>query len=296
MKRNNILAYTGLLFILILLVFLILMGAGGGLYIENFSSGKDTLVTDAYTEIEAKLYERVFNSIDRFNMDYDMIKKLTLSNYKKDIAILDAGCGVGQHYNLLYKDYKNTIGVDKSENMLKRAKIKTPTGNYILGDLANENLFMPGKFSHILCLYDTLYHNNSETEMQLILSNLYYWLKKDGIVCLHIIDVDKIDPGPREFTQYYHDDKNRKHAITYFDKFTHDAYWEKSNKNNLVIYNQKYLLENGNKLVKGYKFYIPPKNDIIKMVQDANFKIIDIVELKNAGIDDIDLYILKKNL
>jgi SAM-dependent methyltransferase len=288
----NRILYLGIFIFILLLIYANIKTE----YVENFLSGKDAITTDAYTDIEAKLYERVFNSVDRFNMDYEMIKKLTLNNYKKDICILDAGCGVGQHYNLLYKDYKNTIGVDRSENMLKRAKIKTPTGNYILGELANEHLFMPSKFSHILCLYDTLYHNNSKSEMQLILANLYYWLKKDGMVCLHIIDIEKIDPGPREFTQYYHDNKNRKHAITYFDKFTHDAYWEKTNKNNLVIYNQKYLLENGNKLVKGYKFYIPPKNDIIKLIQDANFKIVDIVELKNEGIDDIDMYILKKNL
>ena len=96
----NRILYLGIFIFILLLIYANIKNE----YIENFLSGKDAITTDAYTDIEAKLYERVFNSVDRFNMDYDMIKKLTLNNYKQDICILDAGCGVGQHYNLLYKD------------------------------------------------------------------------------------------------------------------------------------------------------------------------------------------------
>ncbi|GAJ17157.1 unnamed protein product, partial [marine sediment metagenome] len=81
----------------------------------------------------------------------------------------------------------------------------------------------------ILCLADTLYQNRP-AKARTILSNFYYWLKPGGRLYLTVYDKDKLDPGPREFSQYYEDEKGRKHALTYFEKFTHDAWYEKKAK------------------------------------------------------------------
>ncbi len=273
--------------LLLTLLFIFIIISCQNIQIETFSNSKDP-----YDIVYTKLYDKTFNYSLLYKYDIEKIERECIKK-KKNIKILDAGCGVGKHYQYLYKKYK-TIGVDKSENMLKQARIRNPTGNFINDDLINEKMFKSQSFSHILCLSDALYHNNPEGDMKTVLENFYYWLKDGGYLCVHIFNRDEMDPGPREFSQYYTDKKGRRHSITYFNKYTHDAYWINSEKDH-VKYDEQFLLADGRKKTKVTKLYIPKdRKKIIGKIEYYGFKLDNIIDLKKLYVDDIELYIFKK--
>lgn len=272
--------------ILLLIILLIIYFDKHSLsYYENFNANYKDPIDSNY----AKIYNIVFDYKPFYENDIKNI--INKTNNKKNF-FLDAGCGVGRHFEYLYKKYP-IIGVDKSENLLKYARIRAPTGNFIKADLSNRNLFEGNKFTHILCLSDTLYHNDMD-KMDEILGNFYYWLKDDGNLCIHIFKSNKLDPGPREFSQYYKDEKNNKHALTYFNNFAHDSHC-KILDDMRVKYIEKIITKNNKIKNKSNILFIPKnKNVIINKIENCGFKLMDIINLKNVYIDDFDLYIFKK--
>ena len=122
--------------------------------------------------------------------------------------------------------YSLDIPLEYQEDMyLKRAKIRNPLGKFKHGRLDNSELFGPETFTHINCMLDTMYNNKPDTDMNKIISNFHYWLKKGGIVTTHIYEkLDNIDPSPREFSMGYEDKDKNKHALTYFDDFIYKYY------------------------------------------------------------------------
>ena len=113
-------------------------------------------------------------------------RKISPDELKNKPELLDAGTGSGQHYKYLNKLFQVT-GVDKSQNMLDLARTRNPLGNFVADDLNNSDLFTKNKFIGITCFVDSLYQN-SEEKMDTILRNFHNWLKKDGLLFLHIFD------------------------------------------------------------------------------------------------------------
>ena len=214
-----------------------------------------------------------------------------LDNWTKPY-ILDAGTGFGRHYKCI-KSY-DCIGVDKEDLYLKRAKIRNPLGQFKLGRLENSELFEPETFTHINCMLDTMYNNKQDTDMNKIISNFHYWLKKGGVVTTHIYEkLDKIDPSPREFSMGYEDKDKNKHALTYFDDFTHDAYFKKG-ENFKQTYIEKYIVKSGNFIQRIRDLFIIPKKDMIEKYIRNNFELFHIQSLKDVDIEDMSLYFFKK--
>ena len=264
---------------LVLLVILILLYFMKESDVEHFENNFD--------KIYSKIYDIVFDEKELYKNQIDIINKKYMSKVKNP-TILDAGCGVGRHYQ--YIKYP-TIGIDLSDSLLKHARIRNPSGKFVRGNLVNDNNFKPGQFSYILCLMDSLYYNDS-TEKDKILSNFYYWLKPDGILCIDIYDRSKLDPGAREYTQYYKDKLGNKHGLTYFNTFTHDGYWKSIDDEN-IKYIETIVLEDGRKKTKETKLYMPKdKTKIISKINKYGFKLIDIINVK--GMEDSEIYIFKK--
>jgi len=268
-----------LLFIILFVILFIVYFTKNNLVEEGFEN--------TFDNIYAKIYDVVFDHKQLYENDIKFIEKYI--NKKQEHKILDAGCGTAKHYNLLNKKY-TTIGVDISPEFLKYAHIRCPEGKFINKNFIDENIFKSEEFTMIICLLDSLYHNNFDGEIDKILENFYYWLQPNGYFCIHIFDRSKLDPGPREFTQYYKDKKGVKHGLTYFNKFTHDAYWKPIN-NKSVKFIETIILEDGRKKNKNTKLYIPQdKTELISKIAKSGFKLIDINKVDN----DIELCIFKK--
>jgi SAM-dependent methyltransferase len=265
---------------------------------KNITEGFDNFMDDyidPFDEVYVKLYSKVFNNIQfiKYNIDEITQKTINKKYQTKDITILDAGCGSGLTYNLLSKDYDKK-GVDSSGYFVRLAKIRNPMGDFFNGNLKNEKLFEGSTFTHILPFLDTIYHNSIEN-MNLIFANFNYWLQPNGYLCIHILDKNKLDPGPRKFSQYIHDKNNNRHSVTYFNSFTHDAWWQHDTDDaNLVKYHEKFTLSNGHKKIHTTHLYIPPIKEIIKMITFHHFKLVNIIDFVKQDIEDIELYIFKK--
>lgn len=262
---------------------------------DNLVEGYDNMNKDIFDSIYTSFYNNTFSSPDLYRNDINNVVPLM----KDKSIILDAGCGCGRHYEQLVNNGKKVgkvvvIGVDNSKNMLKHAEIRNPSGKFVNGDLENEKLFKPKQFSEVVCMLDTLYHNNYK-KMDKILENFYYWMKMGGNLCIHIFERDKLDPGPREYSQYYKDDDKLKHSLTYFDKYSHDAYWYNDVKKDHVYYVEKYILKNGKVKKRETKMYIPKdKRVIIEKIMRQGFELKDIKGYDKSGISDFKLYVFKK--
>lgn len=254
--------------------------------IEGYENGNHDVDEEPFSENYIKIYAKIFNDSETYKYNIDSIIEKTIKNKykKKDVSILDAGTGVGNHYGYLYNMY-DTIGVDRSKNILKQAEINNPNGKFLKGNIINENLFKPASFTHIVAMHDTLYHNKN---IENILENFYYWLKKNGTISLHIWDENNLDPSPRSFSEYYIDDDNIKHSLTLFKGFKHDAWWNKNK------YCEVITFDNGKSVKKCHKMFIYPKKEMINMIIKKGFKLVDIIKKKN--IDSSDIYIFKKKI
>ena len=288
----KIILFIGVIFIFIFILYLRCKRT-----VENFDDANDANAADADSDYFNKeyldLYSTTFNYLKMYKNDMDIINNKVIKNLLKksdDIKILDAGCGLGKHMKYIYKKY-NTIGVDRSKNMLKKAKINCPNGTFILGDMVNSNLFDPQSIDIIYSLTDSIYHNNHDIQID-IFKNFKSWLKPNGYLCLHIFNKNKLDPGPMDFTQYkvINDIKN---SVTHFDDFSHVANFKVSKK--FIEYNEIYERDGKDNLTKVTKLYIDKKDIHIEKILSIGFKLVDVYSLKNLHINDFELYIFKKN-
>lgn len=240
-----------------------------------------------------KLQELVFNEPYIYKHDIDLFKKYGQLKKWNNVKLLDAGTGFGRHYYELPNNIEK-IGVDKESLYLERAEVRNPKGKFILGKLENYKLFEMESLTHIICMMDTIYNNRPDNEMNDIISNFNFWLKKDGILMIHIYEnIDNLDPMARDFSMIHEDKDKNKHSITYFKHFTHDAYFKKLNKH-LYSYNEKYIVPSGNFINKSRKLHIIPKDKMIKILLDNKFEMIQKINLKTIGITDYSLYFFKK--
>lgn len=267
----------------------------------NFELNKETFITDydKYDLPYLKLYDKVFNYLAMYKYDVEEIISASnkLKTIKKDVPleILDAGTGVGKHYKFLADRSKKVVGVDISEKALHLAKIRNPTGDFIQGNLEMSELFKPNRFDIIVSLLDSMYHCSSKKSLELLVSNYFFWLKPGGMCAIHVFKNGRLDPGPREFTQYYFDKKNRRHALTYFDTFEHDALWRKTDdEGDIYEYIEEYRLKNGKKMRKVHRLCLPNEKEVLSIFKRVGFELFDVIPLKKVYVLDHDIYMFKK--
>lgn len=252
--------------------------------IENLENKTDQ---DDFEYLYCKFYDIIFDYDSFYKNDIEEISKICKIN--KNNFLLDAGCGVGRHYQYL-KNKCNVIGCDKSSNMISRCQLRNKNANVGKGNLVNSKIFKDNQFDIILLSLDTLYHNKINAQ-EIIIKNCKKWLKPKGYLVVHIFDNSKLDPGPRDYSQYYNKKKN---ALTYFDKFSHDAFW-KDIGDNKFEYNEKIIMKDNRS--KNFKtiLYIPHIEDQIKKYHNNDFELMKKINLNKYGIDDFETYIFINN-
>jgi len=154
---------------------------------EKFIYYKDN--NRIFDSFYSDIYDDLFYSESRAHIDLDIISPIVKFNAYSNI--LDAGCGTGQHIKKLVKDKYLVTGIDSSKDMVIKARDINKNIEIKQGDITNSILYNPEEFTHILCLYFTIYY--IEDKRQFLL-NAYDWLQKDGILVLHLVNRDMFDP------------------------------------------------------------------------------------------------------
>lgn len=188
MKKDYI--YNFIIALLLLIIFYLIFMKDDS--VESFVSTDIIPSENIYDNFYCNIYDKLFYSEYKVEFEInDLIESILSKMNKNNLKLLDIGCGTGQHIKLLKDKNYDVIGLDKSNEMLKKAKINNPETRFILGDTLDKELFSDNKFNVISCYYFTVYYFK---DLNIFLQNVYKWLKDDGVFVIHIVNKDKFDP------------------------------------------------------------------------------------------------------
>ena len=108
---------------------------------------------EVYNKFYAGVYDNIMHNNDRMKLETKTILKYPITYGK----LLDIGSGTGHLVNLL-KTNIDCLGVDNSKHMVLRSKFNYPKNKYIHTDVSDSMIFLPNQFTHITCLYYTIYY------------------------------------------------------------------------------------------------------------------------------------------
>ena len=249
---------------------------------------------DNYDNRYVRLSDIILDEPEIYRADIIHIKDITKIN--KNSILLDAGCGSGKHFQVIRDLYPEIAieGVDISKSMIEKSRIRNPGDNFICTSLSTSELYKKKIFTHVLFLHDAI-HLNTSSEISSILNNFNKWLKSGGYLSLHILNPNKLDPGPRKFSQYFIAEDGTRHSLTYFESFVHEAWWEKiENKEHWYRYCEKIQFPKQRTKIFTKELWIPPVGIMIKYIVRHNFKLKKIVDLSNLNVEDYNLYVFQK--
>ena len=269
---------------------------------ENFISETPTFIrntdSDIYDDFYAKIYDDLLLNKDKNFYEIEHI----FSEPNSNSLVLDIGSGTGQHINLLNKLKIPAIGLDNSPSMVKQAKLNFPKGDFRVGDVLDTMQFEQGTFSHILCLYFTIYYIKDK---QTFLDNCYQWLQPNGILVLHLVNIHKFDPVIPSATSCSknQDDRNTKSLVD-FDKFKYTSnftidnnisidnpYLDKPN----ASFKETFVFNNNNKTrINEHHFYMSSQQSILALARDSGFILQSINEMIPIDYKYNYIYTLQK--
>jgi SAM-dependent methyltransferase len=251
---------------------------------------------DVYDNFYAEIYDYlVFNNLkDEYEVG-EIINKTTPSNVSK---ILDIGCGTGHHVAELSSRGLDVIGIDISPSMIDKAKENYPNYNFQVADALNNSIFDPSTFTHILCMYFTIYYIEDKSKF---FSNCYNWLMPGGYLIVHLVDRDKFDPilPPGNPLLFVSPQKYAKTRITStkvkFTDFAYNANFELDEQNNIAKFVEKFKNDKDGKVRKQeHIMYMPDLNDIVDEGQSAGFIINGKIDLLHCQYEYQYLYVFTK--
>jgi ubiquinone/menaquinone biosynthesis C-methylase UbiE len=134
-------------------------------------------------------YSKVAENYDKNKVRHDIQKDEIIENlYKtnsRDFTVLDLSCGTGNYLRRQIIEYPVSeykikwIGIDKSEDMIKKARNKKLNADLIIGDVVN----MPLKNNSINYIKNRFaFHHYLEKEKSV--KEIYRILKQDGVLSI----------------------------------------------------------------------------------------------------------------
>lgn len=132
---------------------------------------KNAQPTSPYGEAHAKLYDALYDSIDRVRFETSVIEE--------GAHVLDVGCGVGH----LVANLPSAVGLDASPHMITQAKRRYPDRTFKVGNATDLSLFPKESFSTVVCVGYTLYYM---PEKLAFFENVHRWLEPEGFMVLQL--------------------------------------------------------------------------------------------------------------
>jgi SAM-dependent methyltransferase len=267
--------------------------------VEGFDQNDQFLFktgTQVYDDFYADIYDYlVFNNLkDEYEVG-EIMNKTTPTSQSK---VLDIGCGTGHHVAELSGRSIDVIGIDISPSMIKKAKENYPDYQFQVGDATNSQEFPPDTFTHILCMYFTIYYIQDKS---MFFQNCSNWLMPGGYLIVHLVDRKKFDPilPPGNPLMFVSPQKYAKERITHtkvkFSDFAYNANFDLDEQNNIAKFTEKFKNDKDGKIRKQeHIMYMPDLNEIVNEAQSAGFIVEGIIDLVHCQYEYQYLYIFTK--
>jgi SAM-dependent methyltransferase len=254
-----------------------------------------------YDDFYANVYDDlVFSKIKN---DYEIGQIVEITKPSETSIVLDIGSGTGHHVSSLVAHGFKTIGIDISPSMINKAKTTYPELDFRLIDALDTMAFPGNSFTHINCLYFTIYYIKNK---KLFFDNCIHWLMPGGFLMLHLVNRDKFDPilpagdpfniiSPQNYTDIRITNTNVK-----FDKFEYKADFELIPSGNEIDDVNALLRETFKPYKKGlirqneHKFYMPTQAAVLALAKEAGFIIYAQIDLVRCQYGNQFIYILQK--
>ena len=291
-----------LLFITLLLIMIVFFKSlplpSKSLFKEGFVDNTNFLFKkgpDIYDDFYADIYDYlVFNIVKN---DYEIGQILNSTNPDSTSVILDVGCGNGHHVSKLADQNMNVIGIDISPSMINKAKDNYPGLSFVVGDVLNEQQFKMNSFTHILCMYFTIYYFKDKDAF---FRNCMDWLMPGGFLIVHIVNREKFDPilPPGNPLYIVSPQKYAKKRITKtkisFNEFEYSSNFDLLPDIDLATFNEKFKFPNGKVRNNEHVLYMESEDNIATRASNAGFLLHGIIDLMNCAYENQYLYIFLK--
>ena len=289
-----------LLFIsLLLLLVLIFKGLKSNKSVEGFEQQDKFLIKtgpEIYDDFYADIYDYlVFNNLKD---DYEVGEIVNLSTPSERSRILDIGCGTGHHVASLSAKGLDVLGIDISPSMIKKAKANFPDYKFQVADALNNNVFEPETFTHILCMYFTVYYFKDK---QQFFHNCYKWLMPGGYLIVHLVDRERFDPilPPGNPLMYVSPQRYAKKRITStkvkFTDFSYSADFQLDDKKDIAKFVEKFKNDDDSKIRKNeHIMYMPDTQEIVEEIQATGFLLQSKIDLLQCQYEYQYLYVFVK--
>ena len=288
------------LFIVLILVFLFKPEREG--FVEEKKEFIKKTGSDVFDEFYVDIYDSLVHDEKKNNYEIDRIFK----SYKNPI-VLDIGSGTGHHVNLINNiENSQVIGIDNSPEMIKMAKQNYPDLDFRLANVLDTMQFPPNSFTHISCLYFTIYYIKNK---QQFFENCYRWLKPNGVLVIHLVNMYKFDPiisvanpfvlvSPQSYT-----DKRITESRVKFDKLDYKADFQidesiNTDTGNLskpnAIFKEVFKFNNKKSRINEHDLYMSSQKSILSMARDVGFILQSQEEMDGIQYENNYLYTLVK--
>ena len=294
-----------LLFCLLFLMLVVLFNRKKPLSIEGYeqqdkaTKGENFILkegNDIYDDFYISIYDDLFYS--SMKDDYEIGQIISKTDATSESRILDIGSGTGHHVSKLGEQGFHAIGLDSSESMVKKAKETYPSSEFVTGDAMGALDFQYNYFTHILCMYFTVYHMKNKERF---FTNVINWLMPGGYFILHLVDRDAFDPilpagqgflivSPQKYAK-----KRITKTSVHFNDFVYSADFDLNSNKNIAVFNEKFKFKNGSRVRKNqHVLYMETADDILTIAQECGFIIDGKIDLLKCGYDSQFLFILRK--
>ena len=284
---------------LLLLLVLVFKGVPSNTSIEGFDQMDKFLIKtgpEIYDNFYADIYDYlVFNNLKN---DYEIGEIINKANPSSQSRILDIGCGTGHHVSSLGSKGFDVLGIDISPSMIKKAKENYPDYKFQVADALNGGEFNPDSFTHILCMYFTIYYFKDK---KLFFDNCMRWLMPGGYLIIHLVDRDQFDPilPPGNPLMYVSPQRYAKKRITStkvkFTDFSYSADFNFDNNHNITKFIEKFKNDNDGKVRKNeHTLYMPDAEEIVDEAQSSGFILEGKIDLLQCQYEYQYLYVFTK--
>ena len=296
---NKCSLWCKILMFISLLLLLVLIFKGFDNKKEGFEQRDAFLIkngSDIYDKFYSDIYDYlVFNNLKD---DYEVGYIMNSASPSSESKILDIGCGTGHHVSSLASKGLDVLGIDISPSMIDKAKSNFPDYKFNVGDALNNHLFEANSFTHILCMYFTIYYFKDKT---VFFNNCFKWLMPGGYLIVHLVERDHFDPilPPGNPLLYISPQRYAKERITStkvkFTDFSYSADFKLDNANDTALFVEKFKNDSDGKVRKNeHTLYMPDVQQIVDDAQACGFIVESKADLLQCQYEYQYLYIFVK--